>query len=163
FPEWDRYERGHPRGDDYPYMLGRRGDPYNQNVLKGDYPIIGQHTFLDVSASNLTLVEPRTIPTATTPFESTARPFQEEDFGRPEPGVRLRVAARRVAAVHQRLPRLPVQRHQPGRPPLRHPAGQPRPIQPDLPAARREGHQQRSEQFPRPRPEYLHRQLLPPG
>src|SRR5437660_10658124 len=22
FPDWDRYQRGHPRGDDYPYMLG---------------------------------------------------------------------------------------------------------------------------------------------
>src|SRR3954453_3056790 len=50
FPEWDRYGKGHPLIDDYPYALGRLLGPYNQNVFKGDYPIIGQHTFLDVTA-----------------------------------------------------------------------------------------------------------------
>ena len=35
--------------DDYPRYVG--WDPYNQNVLKGDYPITGQHTFLNVTAS----------------------------------------------------------------------------------------------------------------
>ena len=42
---WDRYGRGHPPGTEYPYILGRKVDPYSQNVLKGDYPVIGQHTF----------------------------------------------------------------------------------------------------------------------
>ena len=51
-PEWDRYGLNHPPLDDYPYNLGRKHDPYHQNVLKGDYPIIGQHTFLDVTAAN---------------------------------------------------------------------------------------------------------------
>src|SRR5437867_2383528 len=46
FPEWDRYGKGHPITDDYPYMPGRKLDPFNQNVLKGDFPICGQHTFL---------------------------------------------------------------------------------------------------------------------
>ena len=45
-PDWNRYER--PL--DAPYVRGRWWDPYNQNVLKGDYPIVGQKYFLNVSA-----------------------------------------------------------------------------------------------------------------
>lgn len=82
FPEWDRSGKGHPVGDDYPYVLGRLLDPYNQNVLKGDYPIFGQHTFLDVTAKSDLDFEGRALPTQTSPFESTARPFQENFFGR---------------------------------------------------------------------------------
>ncbi len=52
---------------------------------------------------------------------------------------------RRLAAVHQRLPRLPLQRHQPGRAPVRHAGLQPRPVQPDLLRPAGEGHQQRPE------------------
>ncbi|HUG92995.1 MAG TPA: hypothetical protein VML55_19300 [Planctomycetaceae bacterium] len=84
FPEWDRYGKGHPPLDDYPYVEGHWWDPYNQNVLKGDYPIIGQHTFLNITASTLMLHELRELPTPTTPFESTVDPFQEEFFGDPE-------------------------------------------------------------------------------
>lgn len=83
FPAWDRYGQGHPPLSDYPYMPGRALDPYNQNVIKGDYPIKGQHTFLDLSAISTQFFEGRQIPTATTPFESTARPNQENFFGRP--------------------------------------------------------------------------------
>lgn len=82
FPEWDRYGKGHPVGDDYPFMLGRLLDPYNQNVLKGDYPIAGQHLFLDVTAKADLDFEGRAVPTQTTPFESTERPFSENFFGR---------------------------------------------------------------------------------
>ena len=39
YPAWDRYGKGHPITDDYPYSPGRWFDPYNQNVFKGDYPI----------------------------------------------------------------------------------------------------------------------------
>jgi len=85
FPAWDRadYTSENPKTRDYPYQLGQRWDPFNQNVLKGDYPIIGQHTFLNVTATSQTIGEGRYLPTPTTPFESTARPFQEEFFGRP--------------------------------------------------------------------------------
>jgi hypothetical protein len=83
FPEWDRYGRGHPRVFDYPYQPGQLRDPYRQNVLKGDYPIIGQHTFLNFTATSSTLFEGRSIPTATTPFESTARENTVDFFGRP--------------------------------------------------------------------------------
>jgi len=83
FPEWDRYGKGHPLNDDYPFLPGRLLDPFNQNVLKGDFPILGQHTFFDLTAQVLTFQEFRQVPTATTPFESTARPNQENFFGRP--------------------------------------------------------------------------------
>ena len=83
YPSWDRYGKGHPITDDYPYSAGRWFDPYNQNVFKGDYPIFGQHTFLDVtSVANLDF-EGRQLPTQTTPFESTERPFSGNFFGRP--------------------------------------------------------------------------------
>ncbi len=83
FPQWDRYDKGYPLTDDYPYTPGRLLDPYNQNVLKGDYPIIGQHTFLDLTMRADLDFEGRQLATQTTPFESTSRPFQSEFFGRP--------------------------------------------------------------------------------
>ncbi len=63
--------------------LGRKHDPYHQNVLKGDYPIIGQHTFLDVTATSINLFEGRQVPTPTTPFESTHNPNETDFFGNP--------------------------------------------------------------------------------
>ncbi len=84
FPEWDRYGKGNPPVDDQPYETGHWWDPYNQNVLKGDYPIIGQHTFLNITATNQMLNEYREVPTGTTPFESTVDPNQEEFFGDPQ-------------------------------------------------------------------------------
>lgn len=81
--EWDRYDKGHPREDDYPYDLGHWWDPYHQNVLKGDYPIIGQHTFLTITATSLAILEERQVPTPTTPPETTPDPNQEEFFGNP--------------------------------------------------------------------------------
>lgn len=84
FPEWDRDEDPNTWMTDSPYVEGRLIDPYNQNVLKGDYPIIGQHTFLNFTAASNLLQEFRQVPTATTPFESTDDPFQEEFFGNPD-------------------------------------------------------------------------------
>lgn len=81
FPFWDRYGTGFPAGQDYPYRLGEVANPYTRNVLKGDYPIIGQNVFLDLTASTTSLLEAREIPTATTPFESTRRPGQFDFFG----------------------------------------------------------------------------------
>lgn len=83
FPAWDRYGKGHPPVDDYPYVQGHWWDPFNQNVLKADYPIIGQNTFLDLTAASRSLFEFRQLPTATTPFESTVHPFTEPFFGKP--------------------------------------------------------------------------------
>jgi len=83
FPDWDRYDKGHPVNDDYPYVRGRWWDPFNQNVLKGDYPFLGQNTFFEITAGTQALFEPRQTPIATTPFESTSNPHSEDFFGRP--------------------------------------------------------------------------------
>lgn len=84
FPEWNRLQAPDDPQDNYPYAKGHWWDPYNQNVLKGDYPIIGDHTFLNITASSQMLHEFRQVPTPTTPFESTVNPFQEEFFGDPD-------------------------------------------------------------------------------
>jgi hypothetical protein len=82
-PEWDRYGLNHPPLDDYPYTLGREHDPYHQNVIKGDYPIIGQHTFLNVTASTIDVFEGRQVPTPAHPFEVNPQPNQPDFFGNP--------------------------------------------------------------------------------
>jgi hypothetical protein len=83
FPDYDRYDKGHPLLDDYLYDKGSLWNPYKQNVLKGDYPIIGQHTFLEITATSDTFIDVFQVPTPTTPFESTRRPFTTDFFGRP--------------------------------------------------------------------------------
>ncbi len=82
-PAADRYGKGHPVMDDYPGVKGAWWDPYNQNVLKGDFPIYGQHTFLKLTARSQTLLEGRQLPTPTTPFEATRNPGEAEFFGNP--------------------------------------------------------------------------------
>ena len=82
-PEWDRYGLNHPPLDDYPYTLGREHDPYHQNVIKGDYPIIGQHTFLNVTAETIDDFEGRQVPTPAHPFEVNPQPNQPDFFGNP--------------------------------------------------------------------------------
>ena len=59
-PNWNRYERP---VRDVPYTPGRWWDPYNQNVLKGDFPIFGQDIFLVMTGVSDTLFEVRRIPT----------------------------------------------------------------------------------------------------
>lgn len=83
FPDWDRSGKGHPIGQDTVYQPGSIWNPYRQNVLKGDYPIIGQHTFFEFTASTFMLLEERQTPIATTPFESNLRPDRNEFFGNP--------------------------------------------------------------------------------
>ncbi len=65
-----------------PYEInarGRRWDPYNQNVLKGDYPILGQDVFLVLTATSDTLLDVFTIPTPS--GVSAARPGSVSFFG----------------------------------------------------------------------------------
>jgi hypothetical protein len=83
FPLWDRYGKDHPIGDDYPYVQGRWWDPFNQNVLKGDYPILGQNIFLEITGTSQASLELRQTPVATTPFESTSNPNSKDFFGSP--------------------------------------------------------------------------------
>lgn len=83
FPDWNRAETPVKKDEDRPYMIGHWWDPYNQNVLKGDYPILGQHTFLNLTAFTRAIMEGRQVPTPANGFDSTARPFEEQAFGRP--------------------------------------------------------------------------------
>lgn len=83
FPEWDRYNLKYPFGIDYPYKKNTDPlDPYNQNVFKGDYPILGQNIFLNITGTSSTLIEGRQIPTATGPFESTRGDGPRDFFGK---------------------------------------------------------------------------------
>jgi hypothetical protein len=66
-----------------PYELNVEGhwyDPYNQNVLKGDYPVIGQNTFLVLTASADNFLEAARTPTLS--GVSTLDPQSESFFGR---------------------------------------------------------------------------------
>ena len=58
---------------------GRYLDPYNQNVLKGDYPIKGDDKFLLITATSDTLFEYRKLPIPS--GMSTARPDRLDFFG----------------------------------------------------------------------------------
>ncbi|HVT43220.1 MAG TPA: hypothetical protein VMT00_02410 [Thermoanaerobaculia bacterium] len=62
--------------------IGARGatlDPYNRNLLKGDYPIRGNDTFLVLTGISDTLAESRTVPVPS--GVSTARPGSFRFFG----------------------------------------------------------------------------------
>lgn len=65
-----------------PYEVNVKGslwDPYNQNVLKGDYPIYGNDIFLNMTGMLDSLVEYRTLPTPS--GVSAARPGRAAFFG----------------------------------------------------------------------------------
>jgi len=82
FPEYDRYGDRGARGRDIPFKRGRWWDPYNQNVLKGDYPIKGDKLFMILTAVSSTNVEQRRAPTPS--GVSSVDPESAEFFGRPE-------------------------------------------------------------------------------
>jgi hypothetical protein len=91
YPPWRRYGPDHavlcpqdPFQNDAPYAPGWCWNPYRQNVLKGDYPIAGQQTFLNITASNISTIEFRQVPTPTTPFETTPDPGEQDFFGNPD-------------------------------------------------------------------------------
>lgn len=82
-PLSDRYGKGHPPVDDYPFIQGAWWDPYNQNVLKGDYPIAGQDVFMRLGFRTQNIAEYRQTPIPTTPTEATQNPGEFEFFGNP--------------------------------------------------------------------------------
>jgi len=82
FPEYDRYGDRGARGRDIPFRRGRWWDPYNQSVLKGDYPIKGNELFMVLSAVSTTGVEQRRAPTPSD--VSSDEPGSGEFFGQPE-------------------------------------------------------------------------------
>jgi hypothetical protein len=79
-PLQDRWRIGFPTN--YRSDAGGFGhvwDPYNQNVLKGDYPFWGQDKFLAITATSDTLFEARTLPTPS--GISSREPDQIDFFG----------------------------------------------------------------------------------
>lgn len=63
-------------------VKGRWYDPYNQNLLKGDYPILGQNTFLVLTASTENFLEGVRLPTPS--GVSTANVQSQNFFGQGE-------------------------------------------------------------------------------
>src|SRR5882672_8404477 len=82
FPEYDRYGDRAARGRDIPFKRGRWWDPYNQSVLKGDYPVRGNQLFMILSAVSTTTLEQRRAPTPS--GVSSDEPVSGEFFGQPE-------------------------------------------------------------------------------
>jgi hypothetical protein len=58
FPRFERYE---PQPKGMPWVEGSALDPYNQNRLKGDYPIAGNDTFLVLNLQSATNLNPRRV------------------------------------------------------------------------------------------------------
>ena len=81
FAPWQRYTHG---SFETPYEtpVPRLWHPYQQSILKGDVPIIGQDIFLNLTASSTTEFEARRLPTPA--GISSARPDSAEFFGRGE-------------------------------------------------------------------------------
>ncbi len=75
FPDYRRYAQ---KGE-YPYVKGHWYDPFNRNKLKGDYPIIGNQTFLNLMFESDTFVDVRRLPV---PSGLSSRPDTAEFFGR---------------------------------------------------------------------------------
>ena len=82
FPEYDRYGDKGARGRDIPFKKGRWYDPYDQSVLKGDYPIKGNDLFLVLSGVSTTTVQQVRAPTPSD--VSSDEPRSAEFFGQPE-------------------------------------------------------------------------------
>jgi hypothetical protein len=82
FPEYDRYGDRGARGRDIPFTRGRWGDPYNQSLLKGDYPIRGNELFMVLSAVSTSAIDQRRAPTPSD--VSSDEPLSSEFFGEPE-------------------------------------------------------------------------------
>ncbi|MEO7539687.1 MAG: carboxypeptidase-like regulatory domain-containing protein, partial [Pyrinomonadaceae bacterium] len=82
FPEYDRYGDKGARGRDIPFRRNRWYNPYDQNILKGDLPVIGNDYFMILSGVSTTGVELRRTPSGNN--VSSALPESNNFFGRPE-------------------------------------------------------------------------------
>lgn len=75
---WQRYDDD---STETPYQYKPRlWDPYEQSKLKGDFPIIGQDVFLNLTLFNATEFQARSLPTPS--GISAARPVSGEFYGR---------------------------------------------------------------------------------
>jgi hypothetical protein len=80
-PTADRWRIGFPGHEIEPrFQEGRIYNPYRQNVLKGDYPVFGQHNFFVLTAESESFVNGRRIPVPSN--VAAQRPDSEEFFGR---------------------------------------------------------------------------------
>jgi Carboxypeptidase regulatory-like domain len=77
-PHWDRYGIG----GEYPYVKGSRWDPFNRNKWKGDVPIFGKQTFLNITGISDTFVDGRRLPVPSN--ISSAQPGSSGFFGKGE-------------------------------------------------------------------------------
>ncbi|MBL4849396.1 MAG: hypothetical protein JKY65_28035 [Planctomycetes bacterium] len=77
FPEWNRYPEGLADPEESPYEEGSGLNPYTQNVIKGDYPILGNDIFVVLEGQIDTLVEGRAFPF---PSGVSTRSKRSEDF-----------------------------------------------------------------------------------
>ncbi|MBV9242475.1 MAG: carboxypeptidase regulatory-like domain-containing protein [Acidobacteria bacterium] len=83
FPEYDRYGDKGAAGRDIPFRRNNRWyNPYDRNVLKGDYPIIGNDYFMILSGVSTTGVEILRTPSGNN--VSSQNPNSNNFFGRPE-------------------------------------------------------------------------------
>jgi len=84
FPDYRRYApptlNVESTGGDVQFTKGHWYDPFNQNKLKGDYPILGQRTFLTLTGKSETIIDGRRLPT--TSNLAASDPDAEEFFGR---------------------------------------------------------------------------------
>ena len=76
----DRWRIGIPK--DSRHVKGNLWNPYSQNIIKGDYPIMGQSIFLNATFTSDSLVEGHANPTPG--GVSSQRPGSFNFFGRPD-------------------------------------------------------------------------------
>ena len=81
FGRWKRYQDPSTETP-YLYETPRVYNPYQQSILKGDVPVIGQDIFTDITLKNFTVTEFRKLPTSS--GISAAEPSSSEFFGRDE-------------------------------------------------------------------------------
>jgi len=78
-PDYRRYA---VKGE-FPYVQGHLYDPFNRNILKGDYPIwpavLGTQTFLNITAASNTFLDGRDVPVPS--GVSAAQPGSSTFFG----------------------------------------------------------------------------------
>jgi len=82
FPEYDRYGDKGARGRDIPFRRSAWYNPYDRNILKADFPIIGDKYFMILSGVSATNFEIRRTPTGNN--VSSSEPDSNNFFGRPE-------------------------------------------------------------------------------
>lgn len=75
FPDYHRYPNF-----EVPYVDGHWYDPFNRNKLKGDYPIIGNQTFLNITVTSDTFTQGSRLPTPS--GLGSASPGESQFFGR---------------------------------------------------------------------------------